>query len=110
MMRAVPLLLCLFPLACDVPGKKEAEAAAERALLGEAKRKAKELVQAAEDYYAKHKAFPDSLERLGLPAEKLADPWGKPFRYDPAGENTGGNRPDVWAVSPKGVLAGSWMQ
>lgn len=87
--------------------------------VGTAKAQAKALVAAAEQYYANNGEFPPSLESLTQPQpngggaffgpEKLFDPWKKQFQYSQAGENTGGNKPDVWTVSPRGITIGSWM-
>jgi general secretion pathway protein G len=44
---------------------------------------------------------------LATPAEIL-DPWGKVFMYDPQGPNNGGNKPDVYTVTPKGLTIGNW--
>jgi hypothetical protein len=38
----------------------------------------------------------------------LADPWGKPYQYDPTGKRNGGNKPDVWSDGPDGKPIGNW--
>jgi general secretion pathway protein G len=38
----------------------------------------------------------------------LKDPWGSVFQYDPSGAKNGGNRPDIWTVTPKGLTIGNW--
>lgn len=87
--------------------------------VGTAKAQAKALVAAAEQYYANNGEFPPSLEALTQPQpngggaffgpEKLFDPWRKPYQYNPLGENTGGNKPDVWTTTRNGLTIGSWM-
>ena len=45
-------------------------------------------------------------------AETLKDPWGKPYQYDPAGNNNGGKYPDIWTVDPSDgkTLIGNWQK
>jgi hypothetical protein len=40
----------------------------------------------------------------------MIDPWGQPFRYDPAGPRNNGKRPDMWCVVPQEptTLIGYW--
>jgi general secretion pathway protein G len=71
-----------------------------------ARTQANALSQAAEQYYTRHGEFPASLDLLTQPqpdgsgaffgAEKLLDPWNRPYQYNPAGPRNMGNRPDVW--------------
>jgi general secretion pathway protein G len=73
------------------------------------------LTQAAQAYREKHGEYPSSLLRLAVPEserpyvaeDELKTPWGAEYQYDPQGHNNGGNRPDVWAESPDGVI-GNW--
>ncbi|HEY1378002.1 MAG TPA: type II secretion system protein GspG [Gemmataceae bacterium] len=65
---------------------------------------------------------PERLEQLAAPPnggksflgnQPLTDPWGRPYRYDPAGGRNGGVRPDVWSLGPdaadaNGVI-GNWQ-
>jgi hypothetical protein len=41
-------------------------------------------------------------------ADKLIDPWGKPYQYDPAGPKNNGTKPDVWTQAPDGTVIGNW--
>jgi len=43
-----------------------------------------------------------------MPADKLKDPWGKQYTYDPAGQHNNGYRPDVSTTAPNGTVIGNW--
>jgi hypothetical protein len=76
------------------------------------------LTQACEAYALKNGRFPDRLDQLlvkdaiGGPylesPDALTDPWGRPFQYDAKGPNNNGARPDIWTVTPAGVVIGNW--
>jgi hypothetical protein len=68
------------------------------------------LMAAAQAYEIRYGQLPDRLERLVAPPgggtplvenSALTDPWGRPYRYDPAGPKNAGVRPDVWSLGPK---------
>jgi hypothetical protein len=42
-----------------------------------------------------------------ITADKLLDPWGYPYGYDPAGRMNDGRRPDIWFVPPDRRI-GNW--
>jgi hypothetical protein len=79
------------------------------------------LTLAAEAYEARFGQRPPQLQSLlatpagafiGPTAECLLDPWGRPYRYDPAGPRNNGLKPDVWSDGPDpadrvGVI-GNW--
>jgi len=85
---------------------------------GTAKAQAMALAAAAEQYYANNGEFPGSLQALTQPQpngggaffgpDKLLDPWKKQYMYSAQGEHNGGNKPDVWTTSPRGVVIGNW--
>jgi len=61
--------------------------------------------------------YPTSIEALAqpsatggamVPADKLRDPWGKVYQFDPTGAMNGGNKADVFTVSPKGQRIGNF--
>jgi hypothetical protein len=79
---------------------------------------------ALEIYKVKHGKYPATLAALAekqpdggpvlVPAELLNDPWGRAYRYDPAGPKNEGFKPDVWSTGPDpkkpdGVI-GNWQQ
>lgn len=63
-------------------------------------------------------ALPPTLEALtiqqplgGAPimeADKIYDPWKKPYGYDANGTRNGGLKADVWAELPTGETVGNW--
>lgn len=75
------------------------------------------LTQAAEMYKLNNEDYPASLEQLAMPqpsggvplvtADKLLDPWGQPYGYNPAGPNNGSLKPDIWCNRPDKVI-GNW--
>jgi hypothetical protein len=80
------------------------------------------LAMAALAYEIRVGQLPDRLDQLlappdgGLPLverDALIDPWGRPYKYDAAGPNNAGVRPDVWSLGPdpndaKGII-GNWQ-
>jgi general secretion pathway protein G len=76
------------------------------------------LARACEAYKLHFEDFPDSLEQLCAPPdggkpqldnrEMLLDPWGRPYRYDKAGPNNNGLKPDVSTTGSKGQVIGNW--
>lgn len=84
-----------------------------------ARAQVKTLETAVKAYQIKHGEPPASLVILtqveadgSAPAlesaEALLDPWNSPYQYDPNGSRNNGIKPDIWAVSPKGVTIGNW--
>jgi hypothetical protein len=84
-----------------------------------AKFEVKALTQAVEAYFIMHGEYPPSLATLTQPnpdgskpylqPEALKDPWGGQYKYNPAGPNNSGNRPDIWAVRPgTNKMIGNW--
>jgi general secretion pathway protein G len=77
------------------------------------------LTMAAESYKLNNDSYPPSLEALTqaqpnggqplLERDALLDPWSKPYRYDAAGTNNGGLKPDIWADGPNGPI-GNWSK
>jgi type II secretory pathway pseudopilin PulG len=77
----------------------------------------KTLSQTVETYNIKYGEWPPSLVTLTekgadgsrpyLEPDALKTPWGTEYQYDPSGPNNGGNKPDIWAESPKGKI-GNW--
>ena len=83
------------------------------------------LTRAAQAYRVKTGDYPKRLEDLEKPpdggsayidpkAKALIDPWGHPYKYDPAGPRNKGKQPDVWSQGPdpndkKGVI-GNWQE
>jgi general secretion pathway protein G len=77
------------------------------------------LKQACDTYRLNNGHYPESLEILlhpdqanaGKPylenREAITDPWGQPYGYDANGQHNGGDRPDIWANSPRGQI-GNW--
>src|SRR5262249_26055825 len=65
---------------------------------------------------------PDALAQLTTPPagrpfieptkDSLTAPWGRPYKYDPAGPKNGGLKPDVWSEGPdpndKTKIIGNW--
>jgi hypothetical protein len=80
------------------------------------------LTAAAQAYEIRFGQLPERLEQLVAPPgggpplierDALTDPWGRPYRYDPAGPQNAGVRPDVWSLGPdpndpKGVIS-NWQ-
>ena len=78
------------------------------------------ISKAIQAYEIRHGSPPESLQMLIQPtdgakpyleggAAALTDPWGKPFQYDLAGPNNGGQKPDVFTVDPDtGQQIGNW--
>jgi hypothetical protein len=82
------------------------------------KSKIQVISNALDIYRLNHDKSPDNLKVLteGDPpflkptATLLIDPWNKPLLYDPKGPKNKGEQPDVWAVTPDGVLIGNWEE
>jgi general secretion pathway protein G len=76
------------------------------------------LSDAVGTYYVSNGNYPASLAALTQPGpngEKpilepaaLVSPWNSEYLYDPNGANNGGNKPDIWVVSPSGKVIGNW--
>jgi hypothetical protein len=81
------------------------------------------LTQVLEVYKVKHGEYPATLTALAekqpdggpalVPADKLNDPWGRAYLYNPVGPKNKGLRPDVWSTGPDpkkpdGVV-GNWQ-
>lgn len=85
---------------------------------GTAKSQAAELAKACQGFQIQNGRYPDSLQELTAPPnggrpyvepEKLLDPWGNPFQYDPQGPNNNGLKPDVFTTNPSsGATIGNW--
>src|SRR5262245_39424933 len=75
-----------------------------------AKANVESLSGAVEIYKLNNGKYPASLDSLakqqpnGAPplitADKLLDPWGQSYGYDPAGPMNDGRRPDIWFTPP----------
>jgi hypothetical protein len=78
--------------------------------------KALTIATALQAYKVQHNKYPDDLETLVkgekpfLEASAIKDPWGKAFKYDPAGPEHKGAKPDVWTVTPEGKTIGNWEE
>ena len=89
----------------------------DEAKVNAARLQVKTITEAAQAYYVAHGEYPPSLVTLTerdaegnkpyMDADALKTPWGSAYQYDPSGANNGGNKPDVWADSPKGRI-GNW--
>lgn len=76
------------------------------------------LSGAAQIYKINNDDFPASLDLLAMQqpnggpplitADKLLDPWGQPYNYNPLGTNNGGMKPDIWIQRPDGRQIGNW--
>ena len=69
---------------------------------------------AVKTYKLKTGANPQRLDGVlkyidGATASNLNDAWGRRFDYDPDGPRNGGKQPDIWTVSPNGVLICNWI-
>ena len=84
-----------------------------------AKAQMKVIERACQTYKLKYGDWPESLEVLAqmqpdgqppfMEAEKILDPWGQPYQYDPSGDNNRGLNPDIWFIDPDGNMIGNWM-
>jgi hypothetical protein len=108
----------LLIVGCGDGKQPDPDPAAEATKVKDAKVKIQALDQAVRIYYSQNGNWPASLEDLAKPsaggkrlikADALVDPWGKPFRYDPAGPSNGGEKPDIWTVAPGGKTIGNWQ-
>jgi hypothetical protein len=84
--------------------------------------KVKTLTLAAQAYEIQFGVRPNSLQSLQSPPngrpfidakkEYLIDAWGRPYKYDAAGPNNRGLKPDVWSEGPdpndKTKIIGNW--
>src|SRR5262245_57503756 len=79
----------------------------------------KAIAQVCDAYKVKHLRCPDSLQMLlqkddlGIvwmdDPNKLIDPWGRPYQYDPNGAQNQGMHADVWSDPPDGTgRIGNW--
>ncbi len=78
------------------------------------------LNTAVQTFYMQESRYPNSLEELCQPTQSggkallepdaILDPWKKPYQYDPSGGHNGGNKPDIWTISPSGKQLGNWKQ
>jgi general secretion pathway protein G len=76
------------------------------------------LTKACQSYKIKYQDYPASLQELVNPpeggkpyltsADALNDPWGKPYQYNPSGDNNRGLAPDIWTVNPDGEQIANW--
>jgi hypothetical protein len=99
----------------DAQDKKEREKLREKV----ARQQVKLLTQAAAIYELNSGRRPKKLSDLAkvqpgggkaiIKASALKDPWGKPFQYDPKGPKNGGDKVDVWTVTPGGKTIGNWQ-
>jgi general secretion pathway protein G len=70
-------------------------------------------------YKLKYGEYPESLQDLITPpnggkpfldsADAINDPWGRPYQYNPSGQNSNGLKPDISTTSPDGEMIGNWM-
>jgi uncharacterized protein (TIGR03067 family) len=89
-------------------------------LVDKARHALETLTKAAEVYFLDHQGtWPPNLDVLFtkdkrgrgpylLNEAKLIDPWGKRYRYNAAGPEHGGARPDIWTEIPQGKI-GNWQ-
>ncbi|HLW68148.1 MAG TPA: type II secretion system protein GspG [Gemmataceae bacterium] len=83
-----------------------------------AKAGTKTLEVAAVQYRLKFGAYPAKLNDLVTPPNgppfvepgTTNDPWGRPYRYDPAGPKNEGKKPDIWTTGHDGELLGNWPE
>ncbi len=76
----------------------------------------KTIGQQCQAYKLDHGDYPSDLQALVTGTkpyleggvEAITDPWGHPYQYDPNGRNSGGQKPDVWAIDPDGNQIGNW--
>jgi hypothetical protein len=102
---------------------KTAIAELEKAKIAVARLGAVALMQALDIYKVKHGEYPATLAALAenqpdggpalISADKLNDPWGRAYLYNPVGPKNKGLRPDVWSTGPDpkkpdGVI-GNWQ-
>ena len=96
------------------------------AKLKEAKIQVELLDRALDHYQLDIGTYPSTLEGLRtrpadipdpekwagpyLSKEVPADPWTRPYQYNPAGQHNGAGRPDVWCVSPENQEIGNWEE
>jgi hypothetical protein len=112
------LLIGLFWFHVLHTAVKELLPSGEEAKIKIAKSNIEALTHQCEIYAIDHNGhMPPTLAALVNPGDghaayvqekALKDPWGSVFQYDPRGKKNGGNRPDIWTVSPKGLTIGNW--
>jgi Type II secretion system (T2SS), protein G len=84
-----------------------------------AKIKARYIADVCHIFHANHRRFPSGADELTRPdpendnkpyiaGDGATDPWGKPYRIDPAGPHHNGESPDVWTTAPDGRVIGNW--
>jgi general secretion pathway protein G len=71
-----------------------------------------------ETFKLNNNQYPTSIDQLSQPqpnggsalspADKLRDPWGKPYQVDGNGARNGGNKCDVFTTTPAGVIVGNF--
>jgi type II secretory pathway pseudopilin PulG len=76
------------------------------------------LSSLVETYKINNGQYPTSIEQLTQPQpngssamaspDKIKDPWGKLYQINPNGPHNGGNKADVFTVTPKGVTVGNF--
>jgi hypothetical protein len=119
---AAAVLKDVFPLK-QTDEEKAIRAELEKVKITAARIGAVALTQALEVYKVKHGEYPATLEALAqnqpdggpalVPADRLIDPWGRAYLYNPAGPKNKGLKPDVWSTGPDskkpdGVI-GNWQ-
>jgi general secretion pathway protein G len=90
----------------------------ESSRVSRAKIDAEGLSSLAEQYKLNNGDYPQSIEQLAMPQgvnqtplcsiDKTRDPWGKPYQIDPAGTRNGGNKADIFTITPKGLTVGNF--
>jgi general secretion pathway protein G len=78
------------------------------------------LNDAVGSYYLDNGNYPPSLAALTQPGpngqkpylepDAVLSPWGTEYLYDANGSQNGGNKPDIWIVSPSGKTIGNWSK
>jgi general secretion pathway protein G len=79
----------------------------------------KALTQACETFRTNNDRWPQNLQELTaqqpnggqplLAPDLLNPPCGGEYRYDAAGPNNNGQKPDIYVDSPTGAKIGNWM-
>jgi general secretion pathway protein G len=92
----------------------------EDAKLDKAKTDTRTIAEACGGYKLRFGDYPTSLSQLVQPPDNgrpfldspdnIMDPWGREYQYNPAGPNSGGNKPDVWTITPDNQQIGNWTK
>jgi general secretion pathway protein G len=92
----------------------------EEAKLSRAKIDAESLSNLVEQFKLNNNEYPGTIQALTTqqplggsamaPADKVIDPWGKPYTVDPSGQHNSGLKADVYTTSPKGQLIGNFSR